>query len=162
VLTHRLGLLDAAALPMNDVALSNAGGALSPRELGLLRALAEAALPAGSFLPGVSEETLASTADYVGTFPPRVQKAYRAALWALELETLPRFRGRFSTLPLATRQRALEGWEKSRLYAARTLLRLVLTPPSCTTSRDRRCTHTSAVGRSGHPCATSRRVTSPA
>jgi choline dehydrogenase-like flavoprotein len=128
VLTHRLGLLDAAALPMNDVALSNAGGALSPRELGLLRALAEAALPAGSFLPGVSEETLASTADYVGTFPPRVQKAYRAALWALELETLPRFRGRFSTLPLATRQRALEGWEKSRLYAARTLLRLVLTP----------------------------------
>ena len=128
--THRLHLAETSVLPGSSVAPSNDTAApLGARELSILRALVEAALPAGAFLPAVSEPSFTALLAYLGTLPAAAQKAYRAALWALELESLPRYRGRFSSLPLAARQRALQGWEQSRLYSARTLLRLLLTPP---------------------------------
>jgi choline dehydrogenase-like flavoprotein len=104
------------------------GGLLSGRERRLLLAVAEAALPGGGQLEGGGPRTLARLERWFGEIPEATAKGLRAAYFTLEASTLPT-RGRpFSWLPLEARMEVLASWEKSRLYAARALLRALLTP----------------------------------
>ncbi len=104
------------------------GTAFSDRERSILLAVAEAALPPGAFLPGASERTVRDVEAYFSGLPSEVRRAYAAALWAIQVEPLPKHFALFSSLDRPTRTAILTTWEQSSLYAVRTLLRLLLTP----------------------------------
>ena len=88
---------------------------LRSRERALLRAFAEALLPAGGDLPGAEGENGVAVVDPVCELleaaPGRVRLGVRAALYAFELTTFPR---RFSRLGLEYRAAHLARVDRGR------------------------------------------------
>jgi choline dehydrogenase-like flavoprotein len=82
---------------------------LGPRERDVLRAFAQALLPADDRLPGVDGaggvDVVEPVSALLASVPARIRLAARLALAALELSPFPR---RFSRLPLERRQARLE------------------------------------------------------
>ncbi len=99
---------------------------LSPSERTILRALADAALPAGALLPSASESALDRAEALLHSLPLNLGAGYRALLWSLERSAVLRFGGRFSTLPLGRRLRVLEAMHKAE--ATRLVVRGLLAP----------------------------------
>ncbi len=102
------------------------GRHLSDAERGVLQALAEAAIPPGRVLHGAGEDTLRRTEDFLGELPAGLRRAFRAGLWAVELQAWPRFGHRFSSLPPGRRLEALAAWHAHE--ATRLMLRGLLAP----------------------------------
>lgn len=101
---------------------------LNSREARIVIALAEAAIPPGSFLEGGGEGTLKRLLATLDDASPAYLNGMRALLWSAELSSLPT-RGRsLSQLPLKARRRFLEDWEKSSSHPKRAFLRAILTP----------------------------------
>ena len=101
---------------------------LSPREFDILTAIAEAALPPGQFLEGAGRKTAEATLRYLSDVPREAIHLFHAALWAVELSTLPTERRPFSQAPREARFAALGRFEQSRLLPIREILRVLLTP----------------------------------
>jgi choline dehydrogenase-like flavoprotein len=103
----------------------------------LLRAFAEALLPAAGELPGAEQETGVAVVDPVCTLlvaaPGRVRLGVRAALYAFELTTFPR---RFSRLSLERRAAHLERVERGRAGIRRELFLLLKTLTTFGYARD--------------------------
>jgi choline dehydrogenase-like flavoprotein len=99
---------------------------LSVTERKILRALADAALPAGQLLPAVSETALDRAEALLASLPPSLGAGYRAMLWTLETGAVLRFAGRFSTLPLGRRLRVLDAMHAAE--ATRLVVRGLLAP----------------------------------
>jgi choline dehydrogenase-like flavoprotein len=118
----------AGSAPEHVAEAAAAESALSARERRILRAVAEAAVPAGRFLEGAGPRTLAAVERYVAGLPKGVARALKGAIWAVELEAVATHRRPFSSLPIDVRAAALRGWEESRHHLVRSTLRAVLTP----------------------------------
>ncbi|MRG95946.1 GMC family oxidoreductase [Polyangium spumosum] len=101
---------------------------LSARELDILTAVAEAAIPPGAFLEGAGRKTAEATVRYLSDIPRDAIRVFQAALWAVELSTVPTKRRPFSALAPEERLSALERFEQSRLLPIREVLRVLLTP----------------------------------
>lgn len=84
----------------------------SPDERGIALALAGAAMPPGKILPGAGEETIARLEARLAALPAVVQVGFRTFLWGLEFGAVATQGGRFTSLPLGRRLRALE-WADS-------------------------------------------------
>ena len=104
------------------------GAAVEARERRVIAALAEAALPAGRFLQGGGEHTADQVMRWLDEAPASTAQALRAAYLATELGTMATHWRPFSSLPIETRMRVLEGWEQSSRHQMRSLLRALLTP----------------------------------
>lgn len=113
--------------PAPTLAAAAGEGTLGDREIQILTALAEAALPAGAFLPGGGAETARAVARATQAMPPIASGSLRGLLWALELGAVPLTARPFSRLSVERRARLLEGWEHSPSYALRNVLRAALT-----------------------------------
>jgi len=105
-----------------------AAGALTPRELRVVAAIAEAAMPAGEFLPGGGPQTAARFAAWLAGIPPHIASGLRAAVWGLEIGPVAKRLRPFSALSLEQRMDFLRGLEQSRSHAVRAALGAVLTP----------------------------------
>ncbi|HSO00489.1 MAG TPA: GMC family oxidoreductase [Candidatus Nanopelagicales bacterium] len=103
-------------------------GPLTARELRVVAALAEAAMPPGELLPGAGADTAAGFAAWLADVPPHIGSGMRAAIWAVELATMPTRLRPFSALTIEQRMDLLHAWEQSRSHALRTALRALLTP----------------------------------
>ncbi|HVK68093.1 MAG TPA: GMC family oxidoreductase [Polyangium sp.] len=101
---------------------------LSARELDILTAVAEAALPPGHFLEAAGRETAEATHRYLSDIPREGIRVFQAALWAVELSTLPTKCRPFSELSREARLTALGRFEQSRVLPIREVLRVLLTP----------------------------------
>lgn len=109
--------------PAND-----ASGPLSAREIEILAAIAETAMPGGHGLRGAGRRTAEGMNRWMADISPEAIKIIQAATWAIELGTVPTRRRPFSSLPPEARLEALRGWEQAKLAPAREVLRAVLTP----------------------------------
>lgn len=107
---------------------AGAAGALTPRELRIAAAVAEAAMPAGDFLPGGGPDTAARFAAWLADIPAHLASGFRAALWGLELGPVPTRLRPFSALSLEPRMEFLRSLEQSRSVALRNALKAVLSP----------------------------------
>jgi choline dehydrogenase-like flavoprotein len=107
---------------------ATARSVLSPREKRIFTAIAEAAMPSSGLLEGAGPKTIEAMLPWLAGVPAHVLRALRSAAWAIEVSTLPTRRRMFSALPLEARMQALYAWEQSRSFAARTMLRAVLSP----------------------------------
>ncbi|UQA60039.1 GMC family oxidoreductase [Polyangium aurulentum] len=103
-------------------------GPLSSREIDIITAIAEVAMPAGQFLEGAGRGTADAMNRWMADIPPEAARVIQGSAWAIELSTLPTRRRPFSALPLEARVAALSQWEQSRVPSARALLRALLTP----------------------------------
>lgn len=117
-------------IPANiSAAPANQGqGPLTARELDIITAVAEVAMPAGTFLEGAGRSTADGMNRWMSDVPPEAVHVLRGSIWALELSTLPTRRRPFSALPFEARLEALAKLEQSRVPAVRALLRGLLTP----------------------------------
>lgn len=120
--------MDAHPTPPDVPESTPSSPVLSPRDLRVLTAIAEAAMPPGQFLEGAGAKTVEVTHRWLQSVPEHVVRAIQSAAWAIELSTLPTRRSRFSTLPLDARMDALRSWEQSPSFAARMVLRAALSP----------------------------------
>lgn len=112
----------------NELVEPEGAQALSEAEHRIVARLAEAGMPAGKLLPAGGADTATAVDRYCREAPSGTTPALRAALWALELSSVPT-RGRpFSKLSIEARTRVLEAWESSHLYPVRSLLRALMTP----------------------------------
>jgi choline dehydrogenase-like flavoprotein len=102
-------------------------GGLTPREHAIVARIAEAAVPAGDFLPGGGADTADAVDRYCREVPMAASRGLRSALWTLELSTMATRLRPLSSLPLDDRMKVLESWGSHRLYTARMLLRAVMT-----------------------------------
>ncbi len=101
---------------------------LSAHEAKIAHALAAAALPAGTFLEGGGDGTVARLERWLASTSPTAVRGVRGLLWAAEAAAVP-IAGR--PLTKLSRERAiafLEGWQTSSSHATRSLLRVILTP----------------------------------
>jgi len=99
---------------------------LTQTERDIFRALAEAALPGGTTLPGAGDDSLRRTEAFLAELPDGLRAGWRAGLWALELRAVPSFGGRFSKLPLGRRLQVMAAWDAT--HATRLALRGLITP----------------------------------
>ena len=90
-------------------------------------AVAEAALPAGAFLPAAGEHTVARVEQVLATVPALAQRGLGALLGALDAAALLTRRRRFARLSPEDRLRLLESWTLGDL-ARRTAVRAMVTP----------------------------------
>jgi len=118
-------LSSASAFAPNAV---DRAGPLSQREVAILTAVAEAAMPAGEFLEGAGRPTALAVDRWLGRLGAAPAGVIRAAMWALELHTMPTHFRAFSGLSLDERMAVLQSWEQSRQPVVRNLLRTVVTP----------------------------------
>ncbi|MBI4818207.1 MAG: GMC family oxidoreductase N-terminal domain-containing protein [Deltaproteobacteria bacterium] len=81
---------------------------LSESEREILRALADAMIPAGRFVPEVDELTQDAALRYLDHFPVPLLFGYRAGLFALESLSLATTRARFTKLSRTERTELLE------------------------------------------------------
>ncbi|MEW6777256.1 MAG: GMC family oxidoreductase N-terminal domain-containing protein [Bdellovibrionota bacterium] len=88
--------------------------------------LAEAALPAGKIFPGADSETVSKMENFIHRIGPAAHYGFRAALWALEVQALPRYGRPFSKLSSEKRLAMLESWQQGEV--TRLWLRMLLTP----------------------------------
>jgi len=109
-------------------AMATRRGPLSDKEIEVLTAIAEAALPKGEFFPSAGRDTALGVDRWMIDIPKEAVKLIQAALWTIELSTLPSRRRAFSTLPLEARFEALHSFESSRLPTAREMLRVLMAP----------------------------------
>ncbi len=91
-----------------------------------LRALAEAALPAGRLLPAAGPATLERTERFLASLPDGTQRGYARLLGVLDGVALARHARRFAALPLHQRRGLLMALEQSELL--RLPLRGLLVP----------------------------------
>ena len=118
-------LSSASAFAPNAV---DRAGPLSQREVAILTAVAEAAMPAGEFLEGAGRPTALAVDRWLGRLGAAPAGVIRAAVWALELHTMPTHFRAFSGLSLDERMAVLQSCEQSRQPVVRNLLRTVVTP----------------------------------
>jgi choline dehydrogenase-like flavoprotein len=102
-------------------------GAFSSAERRILTAIAEAALPAGKYLPAAGERTAAAVEAFLAPLPRPALTAYRATLRALDAAAWLTQRRGFARLDAAARLEVLEGWRTGGV-ARRNALRAVITP----------------------------------
>ncbi|RMH38053.1 MAG: GMC oxidoreductase [Deltaproteobacteria bacterium] len=100
---------------------------LSARERAALRAIAEAALPAGRVFPAAGPEVTARVEAFFARAPVAVATAYRAALAALDAAAVVRRRSGLAALSPADRLALLEAWQRGDV-ARRLAVRLVTAP----------------------------------
>lgn len=106
------------------------------RERRLLEALAEVAIPRGTFIRGGDEETARRTEQYFAEAGKGATAGYRGMLHSLDLLALGRYGRSFARLPLATRDAFLRRLEELPGGLAKQLVRLVLTPIKIAHLRD--------------------------
>jgi choline dehydrogenase-like flavoprotein len=105
------------------------GGRLfSAYERRIALALAEAAMPSTTTLPGGGEATIARYEDLVERLGPDLVRAARAGLWAAEAWPVSRLGRPFTMMSREERVKTLERWAESSSRHERWLLRGVLTP----------------------------------
>ena len=85
--------------------------AFTDSERRALLAVAQAALPPGKVLPGADAGTVARCEEQLSELPPAVFQALRGVLATVEWSALATQGGRFSSLPLGRRMKALEALE---------------------------------------------------
>jgi len=117
-----------AEIAKNAPVPAGRGGSLAAREIEILTAVAEAAIPNGRFLEGAGRPTAEAVDRWLADVPREGLRLIQTALWTIELSTLPSRRKSFSSLPLATRIDALRDLEQAKVYTVRELMRAVLTP----------------------------------
>lgn len=100
---------------------------MNPRQRETLVAIAEAALPAGRFIPAAGEKTVAKVERFVETLPGAVQTGMGGLLTALEASAWLHERRSFRRLSNARRLAVLDTWKHADPIR-RLALRAVLTP----------------------------------
>lgn len=98
---------------------------LSHRERSLLWAIAEAALPAGEFMPAVDPSAIDSVERFLEQAPPAVTTGYRALLRSLDAHCRLRYLRRLDKVAVEKRLAVLHDWRTggvSRRLAMRGLL----------------------------------------
>src|SRR5215208_6753039 len=80
---------------------------LQARELRVIQALAEAAMPPGRFLEGGGERTAAAVMAWLDQVPTATSRALQAGYLAAEVKTLATHGRTFSSLSLDARTRIL-------------------------------------------------------
>lgn len=104
-------------------------GPLSEREISILTAVAEAAMPPGTRLDGAGRPAAIAVNRWLGGgVAAEAAGVIRAAMWALEYGTMATHFRAFSSLPLDKRMEVLRQWEQSSQPPVRNLLRAVVTP----------------------------------
>ncbi|MBK9258927.1 MAG: GMC family oxidoreductase [Polyangiaceae bacterium] len=103
-------------------------GPFSAREVAMLTAVAEAAMPPGKLLDGAGRPAAEAVNRWLGGLSAEPVGVIRAALWAFELGTLPTHFCGFSALSLDKRMAVMRQWEGSSQPAKRNLLRAIVTP----------------------------------
>lgn len=101
---------------------------LGAHERRILRAVAEAALPAGRLLPGADDASVARIESLVVSQAHAALAALRVVLWAIEASTVARAGRPFTKLPLDRRIGFLESWYRTESFLGRAALRALLTP----------------------------------
>ncbi len=110
------------------VSVTDRAGPLSEREITILTAVAEAAMPAGTLLDGAGRPAAISVNRWLGGVAAEAVGAIRGAMWALEYGTVATHFRPFSSLSLDKRMDVLRQWEQSSQPPVRNLLRAVVTP----------------------------------
>jgi choline dehydrogenase-like flavoprotein len=100
---------------------------LSPAQHRTLTAVAEAALPAGRFLPAAGEATARKVEQFLGELPLALQRGVRGLLHGLDGAAYLAERRSFARLSLARRLAILDGWRTSDPIR-RLLLRMLVSP----------------------------------
>lgn len=103
-------------------------GPLSEREIAILTAVAEAAMPASEFLEGAGRQTALAVNRWLGGLSAEPVGVIRAAMWAFEWATLPTHFRPYSSLSLDKRMAVMHQWEQSTQPTLRNLLRAIVTP----------------------------------
>lgn len=103
-------------------------GPLTEREIALLTAVAEAAMPEGHLLDGAGRPAALAVGRWLGTVSSETTSVIRAAMWAFEVGSIPTHFRPFSALPLEKRMEVMRQWEQSPQPTVRNLLRAVVTP----------------------------------
>jgi choline dehydrogenase-like flavoprotein len=99
---------------------------LAPSDHGRLRALAEAALPAGTVIPAAGERSIARLIAMLDRGSPAMRAGYAALLRSLDLAAYAMFGGPFARLSPELREEVLAAFE--RREAGRGALRALLAP----------------------------------
>jgi choline dehydrogenase-like flavoprotein len=102
-------------------------GQLSSVQHRTLVAIAEAALPAGRFLPAAGEATVGKVETFLGRLPGPVQRGVGGLLHALDASAWVGTRRSFARATLAQRLALLEGWRTGD-PVRRLLLRALISP----------------------------------
>ena len=106
---------------------ASAASVLGPRERASLRAIAEAALPAGAVFPAAGDRTVARVEAILAGQPASAQTAYRTLIRMVDGNALlTRGRG-VAALPVADRLALLEAWRQAGLVR-RSALRALMVP----------------------------------
>jgi hypothetical protein len=100
---------------------------LSDRERATLRAVAEAAMPAGKLLPGAGDLCVEKVEAFVASMGGSVQTGFRALLAAIDASAYGRYLRPLARLDQDRRERLLESWRSSDVLR-RTLFRMLMTP----------------------------------
>ncbi|HEY4179732.1 MAG TPA: GMC family oxidoreductase [Kofleriaceae bacterium] len=100
---------------------------LSERQRQTLIAIAEAALPAGTFIPGAGEKCVDKVAQLVDTLPGMVGRGLGGLLAGLDAAAWLHGRRSFARLPTAKRLEVLEGWRRGDAVR-RLMLRALISP----------------------------------
>src|SRR5258708_5337517 len=100
---------------------------LSPAQHRTLAAVAEAALPAGRFVPAAGESTVNKVEQFLGELPLALQRGVAGLLHALDGSAWLSGRRSFAQLPIARRLAMLDGWRTSD-PVRRLLLRALVSP----------------------------------
>lgn len=98
------------------------------REIALLTAVAEAAMPEGHRLDGAGRSVAVAVGRWLASVSPETSGVIRAAMWAFEWGTVPTHFRPYSALPLEKRMEVMRQWEQSSQPAMRNLLRAIVTP----------------------------------
>ena len=100
---------------------------MGPSQRAIYAAVAEAALPAGRFVPAGGAHTVARVEQALAGLAPLAQRGLGAALTALDAAALVTRRRRFASLSADERRALLDGWRTGDL-ARRSALRALLMP----------------------------------
>lgn len=96
----------------------------TPRERSILAALSETIIPGSARVPRAGARTLCQVEEFLSVVPPLFQRGFRAALWLLELRTVPRTLRPFTSLSEPARLKTLNAMVEGS-FAQRQLLRVV-------------------------------------
>jgi choline dehydrogenase-like flavoprotein len=128
-----------------------------------LLAVAEAALPAGRFLPAAGESTVARVEQFLGELPEALQRGVSALLRGLDATAWLTGRRPFARLAIPRRLALLDGWRTSDPIR-RLLLRALVSPLKMAhfddpaLYRQLGCVYESARGREARPAYMRERV----
>jgi choline dehydrogenase-like flavoprotein len=100
---------------------------LSDRERATFRAIAEAAMPAGRFLPAAGDRTVARAEAFLAALPSPVRSGYRGFLAAADAAAYARYLRPLAKLDAERRVKVLDGWRTGN-YLLRSMLRMMVLP----------------------------------